>query len=65
MKRILTIAQLMVLLIITATGISVAQERFGGATLYTVRDQMAKAPMETLKAVADAGYHGVIDRGVA
>ena len=35
---------------------SIAQEKFGGLALYTVRDAMAKDPLTTLKAVADAGY---------
>ena len=29
---------------------------YGGATLYTLRDDMAKNPKETIKAVADMGY---------
>ena len=33
-----------------------AQERFGGLALYTVREDMSKNAVETLKAVADAGY---------
>jgi sugar phosphate isomerase/epimerase len=33
-----------------------AQDQFGGLALYTVRDEMAKDPAATLKAVADAGY---------
>ena len=33
-----------------------AQDRFGGLALYTVRDDMSKNAVETLKAVADAGY---------
>jgi sugar phosphate isomerase/epimerase len=56
MKKIHIISQLMLMLLITATTGSMAQERFGGATLYTVRDQMSEDPLGTLKAVADAGY---------
>lgn len=33
-----------------------AQEKFGGLALYTVRDEMAKNPKETLQKVADLGY---------
>jgi len=33
-----------------------AQDRFGGLALYTVRDDMSKNAVETLKAVADVGY---------
>lgn len=32
------------------------QEQFGGLALYTVRDDMANDPMETLKAVQKIGY---------
>jgi sugar phosphate isomerase/epimerase len=56
MKKIHIISLLMLMLLITTTTGSMAQERFGGATLYTVRDQMSEDPMETLKAVADAGF---------
>ncbi|TDQ31366.1 sugar phosphate isomerase/epimerase family protein [Zeaxanthinibacter enoshimensis] len=34
----------------------VAQEKFGGLALYTVRDNMNKDARATLKSVADAGY---------
>ncbi len=33
-----------------------AQDRFGGLALYTVRDDMAKDPLETLRAVKKTGY---------
>ena len=33
-----------------------AQEKFGGLALYTVRDAMADNPISTLKAVSEAGY---------
>lgn len=36
--------------------LSNAQDRIGGLALYTVRDDMGKNPIETLKAVADVGY---------
>ncbi|MEN8123968.1 MAG: sugar phosphate isomerase/epimerase [Bacteroidota bacterium] len=35
---------------------SIAQEKFGGLALYTVRDDMGKDAKATLQAVADAGY---------
>lgn len=38
---------------------SCSQEKFGGLALYTVRDDMAKDPKATLKAVADAGYKNI------
>ena len=34
----------------------ISQEKFGGMTLYTVRDAMDKAPEETLQEVANIGY---------
>jgi len=33
-----------------------AQERYGGLALYTVRDDMGKDPIETLKKVQETGY---------
>lgn len=33
-----------------------AQEQFGGLALYTVREEMAKDPIATLKKVAETGY---------
>lgn len=33
-----------------------AQEKFGGVALYTLRDDMAKEPKETLKKVSEIGY---------
>ena len=36
--------------------VNLGQEQFGGATLYTVRNEMEKSPKETLKAIADMGY---------
>ena len=35
---------------------SFAQDKFGGLALYTLREQMATNPKETLKEVADIGY---------
>ena len=32
------------------------QRQFGGATLYTVRDEMATAPEETIDEVSEIGY---------
>jgi len=39
---------------LVATGCS--QEKFGGMTLYTIRDQMDANPRESLQKVADIGY---------
>ena len=35
---------------------SCSSGKFGGMTLYTVRDDMTKNPKEVLKMVADIGY---------
>ena len=43
------------LLVLLATP-GISQDRFGGLALYTVRQDMAKDPKATLKAVAEAGY---------
>jgi sugar phosphate isomerase/epimerase len=40
---------------ITST-LAFPQERFGGVTLYTLREQMGSEPEATLKAVSEAGY---------
>ena len=39
------------------------QNRFGGLALYTLRDDMAKKPKETLQAIANTGYKYVEDAG--
>ena len=49
-KRTLTLCMILLTLAMQA------QDRFGGLALYTVRDDMSKNAVETLKAVADAGY---------
>lgn len=40
----------------TTTEMDTPAGQFGGLALYTLRDTMAKAPKEVLKAVADLGY---------
>ena len=42
-----------------------AQELFGGAMLYTVRDDMSASPQETIEAVAALGYEYVELAGYA
>ena len=49
-KRTLTLCMILLTLAVQA------QDRFGGLALYTVRDDMSKNAVETLKAVSDAGY---------
>jgi sugar phosphate isomerase/epimerase len=56
MKKIFRIQLIVVALMVLASTLSFAQDRFGGLTLYSVRNEMGKNPEETLKAVADAGY---------
>ncbi len=46
-------------LFLTGTFNSVAQEKFGGLALYTVRDDMGKDAKATLQAVADTGYKNI------
>jgi len=56
MKKVFSILTLVLsMTMITFTPTS-AQERFGGVTLYTLRNQMGSQPQETLKAVSEAGY---------
>jgi sugar phosphate isomerase/epimerase len=54
MRFCLKFAVLTVLLLGTLSG--VAQERFGGMTLYTVRNEMATDPEETLEQISEMGY---------
>ncbi|WPP49244.1 sugar phosphate isomerase/epimerase family protein [Catalinimonas niigatensis] len=55
MKKILIPCMLVtILLCIALPGFS--QDKFGGMTLYTLRNEMGTDPIETLKKVADIGY---------
>ena len=56
MKNIAGIQLLIITALISISFPVLCQERFGGMTLYTVRNEMEKAPQETLKKVAEAGY---------
>ena len=47
--------KLILLMILTSVTVQ-AQETYGGATLYTVRDLMNENPKETLQEVANIGY---------
>ena len=49
-RRTLTLCMVLLTLAVQA------QDQFGGLALYTLRDDMSKNAVETLKAVADAGY---------
>lgn len=56
MKKVFNLT-LFVVTFILSTNLSVlAQKKWGGMTLYTVRNEMGKDPKETLKKVADLGY---------
>ena len=44
------------MLLITISSSVFAQKKWGGMTLYTVRNEMGKDPKATLKEVADIGY---------
>ena len=56
MKKIPEIQLIILMLLVSATTLSFAQEKFGGATLHTVRTEMEKNPEKTLQAVAGTGY---------
>ncbi len=51
MKKIFRIQLLMVALLAATSFLSFSQDKFGGLTLYTVRNEMGTNPEETLKAV--------------
>ncbi len=53
MKNLLFLSLLCFLLL---GNIAHSQDRFGGMTLYTVRNEMAEDPVETLKKVSEIGY---------
>lgn len=56
MKKVFNLT-LFVVTFILSTNLSVlAQKKWGGMTLYTVRNEMGKDPKETLRKVADLGY---------
>lgn len=56
MKRISRVQLLMVVMLAFTTILGFSQDKFGGLTLYSVRNEMRTSPEETLKAVADDGY---------
>ena len=53
-NRLFNISISLLLTIVTFN--CLAQEKFGGLALYTVRDAMSKDPKSTLKLVTEAGY---------
>ncbi|MAY22016.1 MAG: sugar phosphate isomerase [Flavobacteriaceae bacterium] len=56
MKKYHFLTLKLILLMILASVTVQAQETYGGATLYTVRDLMNENPKETLQEVANIGY---------
>jgi sugar phosphate isomerase/epimerase len=56
MKNSLLSKVLIVTLLLSASSSLFAQKKWGGMTLYTVRNEMGKDAKATLKAVADLGY---------
>jgi sugar phosphate isomerase/epimerase len=56
MKKSILSNLLVVVLLFSANTTLFAQKKWGGMTLYTVRNEMGKDAKATLKAVADLGY---------
>ncbi len=56
MKHKMRLKLAVLALMILTSGLAVAQEKFGGLTLYTLRDIMRDNPQEILKEVAGIGY---------
>lgn len=56
MKKILNITSLIASFLIVMVMPAMAQDQYGGMTLYTLRNEMGTDPQETLQKVADIGY---------
>lgn len=56
MKKCLLVKLLAVVFVCSMSTSIFAQKKWGGMTLYTVRNEMGKDPKATLKRVADLGY---------
>ena len=56
MKNSLFSKILIVFILLSVNLSTFAQKKWGGMTLYTVRNEMGKDPKATLKEVADLGY---------
>lgn len=56
MRKYFFIQVAIVALLLSISLASFSQDRFGGMTLYTVRNEMGTDPVGTLKKVADIGY---------
>jgi len=56
MNKISSIILLLAVVLIAGVIPAFSQDKFGGLTLYTLRNDMRETPEETLKKVADVGY---------
>jgi sugar phosphate isomerase/epimerase len=56
MKKFIIVPSLFLVFLMISTGFVSENERFGGVTLYTLRNQMDSHPEDILKSVADVGY---------
>jgi len=56
MKKFFYLKLILVVLLGSMSLFGFSQDKFGGATLYTVRNEMRDNPQETLKKVAEIGY---------
>lgn len=63
MKNTTRLQFLAITLIFLISLSSLAQDKFGGLALYTVRDEMKKNPKEVLQEVADIGYKYIESAG--
>lgn len=56
MKMYFSVEFFFVVMLLSMSLPGFSQDKFGGMTLYTLRDEMSTNPKETLKKVADIGY---------
>lgn len=56
MKKFFRVQMLIIAVLFLTVSLGFSQEKFGGLTLYTVRNDMGKDAEGTLKQVAEAGY---------
>ena len=56
MKKMVRSQLLLLAILVLTSSLSFSQDKYGGLTLYTLRNEMGKNPEETLKEVASVGY---------
>jgi len=56
MKKMVRLQVFMLAVLMSTSFFGFSQDKFGGLTLYTLRNDMGENPEETLKQVADVGY---------